>query len=330
VTRAVTSAETTDDIAAEAFFPTSFGRRREVLESLDSNFAANWAQHVARLFARDQLEPRKRYLVLVGQFTMRAELDALREVIEGAIDYGVDPRELLEVILQAYVYAGGARVATAAEVFRDVVAERGLLDDVKAREVPLDASTAGRSLDAERELWSAADRDDPRTAEFLERYGWHGFSTGLRMRPGHHINLVATLDALDPGFLQIWLDTVYQGMYSRRVLDDGTRLLCTVADCFAVGETHQATRHMRGALRQGIHPRELLEVIFQTTAIIGHPFMLPLAVDDLVSILVDEGRIDELLDANQIPAITGIVEARVARRRGVQDALSTADVTPPA
>jgi alkylhydroperoxidase/carboxymuconolactone decarboxylase family protein YurZ len=149
------------------------------------------------------------------------------------------------------------------------------------------------------------------------------------MRPGHHINLVATLDALDPGFLQIWLDTVYQGMYSRRVLDDGTRLLCTVADCFAVGETHQATRHMRGALRQGVAPRELLEVIFQTTAIIGHPFMLPLAVDDLVTILADEGRLDELVEADRIPIISQIVAARVARRRGVQDALSSADLASP-
>ena len=170
-----------------------------------------------------------------------------------------------------------------------VLQSHDMLDEFQKTQTPLDVTTAGRSLDDERGTWSAQDRDDPRTAEFLERFGWHGFSTGMRLRPGHHINLVSTLAIVDADFLQIWLDTIYQNMYSRRILDDGTRLLCTVGDCFAVGETHQATRHMRGALRAGAQPRELLEVIFQTTAIVGHPYMLPIAVDDLVACVTGRG-----------------------------------------
>jgi alkylhydroperoxidase/carboxymuconolactone decarboxylase family protein YurZ len=314
-----------DTAIVEEFYPTSFRRRREVLETLDPAFAANWMSHASRLLSRPGLDKRKRFLVLTGQYTMRGDRDALEETLIAAVEAGADPHELLESLLQCYVYAGGAKVATAAELLLGVLQARGLLDEFQKRLTPLDITTAGRSLDDERMTWSAQDRDDPRTAEFLERYGWHGISTGLRLRPGHHINLVATLAIVDPDFLQIWLDTVYQGMYSRQILDDATRLLCTVGDCFAVGETHQATRHMRGALRAGVHPRELLEVIFQTCAVFGHPYMLPIAVDDLVNILLDEDRLGDLVAAGDIGELTRIVSARLAKRAGIQDALDPAE-----
>jgi alkylhydroperoxidase/carboxymuconolactone decarboxylase family protein YurZ len=306
---------------AEEFHPTTFSRRVAVLSALDPHFAANWVAHVGRLFSREQLDRRKRFLVLAGQYTMRAEQEALKETLGAAIDDGVRPRELLEVVLQCYVYTGATRVMSAAETVLAVVEERGLLPELQKSQLPPDATTAGRSLDEERRSWSAADRDDPRLEGFLERYGWHGISTGLRLRPGHHINLVATLDAIDPDFLQIWLDCLYQNMYSRHVLDDATRLLCMVGDCFAVGETHQARRHMRGALRQGIHPRELLEVIFQSCAVVGHPFMMPLAVDDLVTLLAEEGRLSDIASEEQLPELQRIVAARVARREGLQDTI---------
>jgi alkylhydroperoxidase/carboxymuconolactone decarboxylase family protein YurZ len=315
-------AVTADEAAiVEEFYPTSFERRRAVLEALDPPFAANWASHSARLLARPGLDKRKRFLVLTGQYTMRGDRDALEETLVGAVAHGVDLHELLEALLQCYVYAGGAKVAAAAEVLLAVLESQGLLDDFQQKLSAADITTTGRSLEEERAAWSTGDRDDPRTEVFLERYGWHGFSTGLRLRPGHHINLLATLDIVDSDFAQIWLDCVYQNMYARRVLDDGTRLLCTVGDCFAVGETHQATRHMRGALRAGVAPRELLEVVFQTCAVVGHPYMLPIAVDDLVNILDDEGRLNELVAEADIPELTRIVSARLAKRAGVQDAL---------
>lgn len=319
------AARTADDVLiAEEFYPNSFGHRREVFETLDPHFAANWVSHQARLFSRPGLDKRKRFLVLAGQYTMRGDPDALSETLSAAVTAGVDPHELLEAILQCYVYAGGAKVAASADVMLGVLRANDMLADFQKRLTPMDVTTAGRSLDDERATWSAADRDDPRTEEFLERYGWHGFSTGLRLRPGHHINLVATLAIVDPDFLQIWLDTIYQNMYGRRVLDDGTRLLCTVGDCFSVGETHQATRHMRGALRAGAQPRELLEVIFQTCAVFGHPYMMPIAVDDLVHVLADEGRLDELVAEADIGELTRIVSSRLAKRSGIQDALEPA------
>ena len=252
----------TDDAAAiaRAAHPVSWGRRLATFETLDPQFAATWSDHVSRLFARPQLDLRQRLLVLAAQYTMRGDLEALEETLEAATDAGLDMREPLEAILQCYVYAGQRRVSQAAGLPR-----RGTPQRLHRRD-PRRAAAGGRTraggpsrpigmrtAPTERILGSKRSRP----------YGFHGFGSGLRLRPGHHINLVTTLDAVDPGFLQIWLDTIYERMYSRGVIDDATRLLCVVANCFAVGETHQARRHMRGALRQGADPIELLEVIFQ-------------------------------------------------------------------
>jgi len=151
----------------------------------------------------------------------------------------------------------------------------------------------------------------------MERYGWRAIATGLRLRPAHHINLVDTLDALDPDYLQAWLDAIYGGMYGRRVLDDRTRILCVVGNTLAMGEQHQSRRHMRSALRNGATPKELLEVIFQTTGLFGHPNLMPAAIDDLLRIVDEEGRIDELVAPERIDDIRRIVAARVASRHGV-------------
>lgn len=313
-----------DESPAALAHPRSWKRRRELFAMLDEHFAATWTNHLSRLFMRPQLPARKRLLVLSGQYTMRGELENLEETLHAAFSAGVDPREALEVILQCYVYAGQSRVADAASVFARVAEHCGVMDRVQEAQPPTDVATAGRSLDEERQTWAPADRDDPRLEPLLERYGSHGISTGLRLRPGHHINLAATLDAVDPDFLQIWLDTVYRDLYSRQVLEDATRLLCVVANCFAVGETHQARRHMRGALRKGTHPTEILEVIFQSCAIVGHPHMMPLAVDDLLTIADEEGMLSDLVDAARIDEVRDIVRRRVARRETLHD-LGSAD-----
>lgn len=301
----------------DTFLPESARRLRSLFERLDAPFAENWTTHVERLFARTGLDARTRFLVLTAQYTVTRQHAPLEENIRAAIDEGVDPRDLLEVILQTYVYTGPWVVSSACEVFARV------LDD---RDVALPPSTASdgseRDLEAERDSWLPSDAADPRLEPLLDRYGWHGISTGLRLRPNHHLNLIDTLDILDPEFLRTWLDAVYDGMYSRGVLDDGTRLLCVVGATLALGETHQSRRHMRAALRSGATARELLEVVFHTTAVFGHPYVMPAAVDDLVRIANDEGRLGELAEGPAAERLLGIAEARAARRGGIQDGVA--------
>ncbi|MPZ59800.1 MAG: hypothetical protein GEU93_00615 [Propionibacteriales bacterium] len=302
--------------------PRSFDQRFALFDSLDKHFTNVWLNYTGRLFARDQLDLRTRLLVLTAQYTMTGNQAALADTLQAGLDEDVDPRELLEVILQCYVYGAESPVSDAAEMFARVMEDAGRLDEVRQRSLPVDASTRDRSLEEERKTWSSSDADDPRLPDLLSRYGWTGISTGLRLRPGHHLNLVATLDAIDPEFLSLWLATTYEGMYSRGVLDDRTRLLCVVGGCLAVGETHQSRRHMRGALRRGATPRELLEVVFQSCAIAGHPHLMPMAIDDIVMLLDELGRLHEIVGEESIDQVRRIATARAERRHGIAE-LST-------
>jgi alkylhydroperoxidase/carboxymuconolactone decarboxylase family protein YurZ len=298
-----------------SYLPHSASRLQSLFERLDPAFAGVWATHASRLLGRTVLDARTRFLVLTGQYTVTRMTPQLEENLEAGLAGGVEAAELLEVILQCYVYTGPWVVEEACQACVRVLERAGTA-------LPRSSGETVRSLDEERESWADADRDDPRLAHLLDRYGWHGISTGLRLRPGHHINLLDTLDALDPEFLQGWLDAVYDGMYSRHVLDDRTRLLCVVGATLALGEGHQSRRHMRAALRSGAAPRELLEVIFHTTAIFGHPYVMPAAIDDLIRILDDEDRLDELVESPRSDDILRIAQARAARRGGVHDDLS--------
>lgn len=299
--------------------PRTFPGRLEMFSELDEHFTNIWVSYTGQLFDRPQLDLRTRLLVLVAQYTMLGNGVALADTVQAGLDNDVDARHMLEMILQCYIYAGESPVAAAAEVFVDVVEEAGLLDAVKRGSVPADATTRDRSLEVERQEWSDADREDPRLAGLLERHGWKGISTGLRLRPGHHINLAYTLDAVDPEFLDLWLATPYEGLYARGVLDDRTRLLCVVGGCLAVGETHQSRRHMRAALRSGAKPRELMELVFQTCAVSGHPYVMPMAVDDVIQLCDDMGMIEDIVDPERVHEIRQIVRDRVAKREGIAE-----------
>jgi alkylhydroperoxidase/carboxymuconolactone decarboxylase family protein YurZ len=289
---------------------------RDLFERLEPKFAELSSTHLSRLLDRPGLDPRTRLLVLTGQYTTTGRHAPLEETIESAIDAGVRSSDVLEVILQCYVYTGPWQVAEAGEVYLRVLEGRPeAVDDLSAR---VDDG-AGRSLEEERAGWHEADRDDPRLAILIDRYGWEGISNGLRLRPRHHLNLDATLDALDPDYLQTWLDAIYGGMYARGVLDDRTRIICVVGNTLAAGEQHQSRRHMRSALRNGATPRELLEVIFQTTGLFGHTHLMPAAIDDLIRITDEEGRLHELLAPDRIDEVRRIVAARVASRHGVAE-----------
>ena len=304
------------DPSIETVMPAGAATLRELFQRLDPNFAELSSTHLSRLLSRPGLDARTRLLVLTGQYTVTGRHDQLGETIEAALDAGVPFSDILEVILQCYVYTGPWVVAAAGEVYLRVLERRPeLADDFSAR---VDDG-ATRDLDEERVTWNETDRDDPRLPALLEKYGWQGISTGLRLRPRHHINLVATLDSLDPEYLQTWLDAIYGGMYVRGVLDDRTRIICVVGNTLAAGEQHQSRRHMRSALRSGATPKELLELIFQTTGLFGHTHLMPAAIDDLVRIADEERRLEELLAADRIDEVRRIVAARVASRQSVAE-----------
>ncbi|MCC6531697.1 MAG: carboxymuconolactone decarboxylase family protein [Burkholderiales bacterium] len=280
--------------AGTALQPTGFARRIAQRDSIDQHFTRLWLDFAIKgLGRRPALDTRTRLLVLIGQYTMAKSHSALDDTIRAALAAAVPIREIAEIVLQCVVYGGHTVVDPAIDVLHRVVREAGLIEELRKTQLPLDGRDSTRSLDEERAKWHPQDAADPRAAEMIAKHGWHAVSRGLVMRPRHHLNILSWLDRIDSDMADLWVKFCYGGMYSRSMIDDKTRLLCMVGDCLAVGEETNARGHMRGALRQGAHPREVLEVVFLTCANFGMPPMLQ-ALEMFVQVMAEDDRLDEI------------------------------------
>jgi alkylhydroperoxidase/carboxymuconolactone decarboxylase family protein YurZ len=273
-----------------------FDNRLALREAVDPHFTKLWLDYAIKgLGRRTVLDERTRFLILIGQFTMTRNADALAETLRAALCAKVPPRETLEVILQSVVYGGNSVVDFALKIFVAVAREFGVLEALRAERPPLEENDAKRSMEIERQSWHPDDVADPRREKMMTAHDWRGVSTGIRLRPKHHLNMLSYLHGLDEEFADLWVNFTYRGIYGRGVLDDKTRVLCIVGNCFAVAEGIQIRSHMRGAMRAGASPREVLEVLFQSSAHFGMPtLMRSLAI--FVKIMADDGRLAEIGD----------------------------------
>jgi alkylhydroperoxidase/carboxymuconolactone decarboxylase family protein YurZ len=281
-------------VAGEALQPKTFERRVAQRDDIDQHFTKLWLDFAIKgLGTRPALDTRTRLLVLIGQYTMAKSHGALEDSILAALAAKVPIREIAEIVLQCIVYGGHTVVDPAIEVLHRVAEQAGLLSELRHTQLPLDGNDRTRSYEQERKTWHPDDVADPRAAVLIEKHGWLAVGRGLTMRPRHHLNILSWLDAIDSEMADLWVKFCYGGMYARFMIDDKTRLLCMVGDCLAVGEETNARGHMRGALRQGAHPREVLEVVFLTCANFGMPPMLA-ALEVFVQVMAEDERLDEI------------------------------------
>ena len=269
-------------------------------DEMDQHYAKLWLDWTyGGLYTRKILTDRVRMLVVIGQCIAIGELEELPVHIRSALAHEATPREVLEVILQLTVYIGYQRINRAARIFKDVMKDLGRIEEVTKTQLPIDGTSAKRTLEHDRTTWGVSDKEFPRREELMKKYGWQGIGSGLRLQPTHHPSTMELLDRVDQHFTKTWLDWVYAGMYTRGILDDKTRELIVVGELIVLGETAQIENHMRAGLMHGATPREMLEVVLHSTIYIGMPSMTR-NVRSLVRILEEQGRIAELTDT-QIP-----------------------------
>jgi hypothetical protein len=76
----------------------AFDDRLELRDGVDPHFTRLWLDYaIAGLGRRKVLDERTRFLVMIGQFTMTRNADALGETIRAALAAKVEAREVLEV-----------------------------------------------------------------------------------------------------------------------------------------------------------------------------------------------------------------------------------------
>jgi 4-carboxymuconolactone decarboxylase len=265
-------------------------------DELDQHYAKLWLDWTyGGLYTRKVLSDRVRMLVVIGQCVAMGELEELPVHLRTALAAKAEPREVLEVILQLTVYIGYQGVNRAVRVFREVITALGRLDEIVSTQLPLEGTNPKRTLEHDRTTWGVSEREWPRREAMMKKYGWHGIGSGLRLQPTHHPHTVDLLDRVDPHFTKAWLDWVYGGMYTRGIIDDKTRELIVVGELMVLRETTQIENHMKAGLMHGATPREMLEVVLQSTIYIGMPSMTRV-IRSLERILEESGRLSELTE----------------------------------
>jgi 4-carboxymuconolactone decarboxylase len=268
-------------------------------DALDPHFTRLWLEFTyGGMTGRGILDARKRCLIVVGQFVVMEDKEQLAMHIRNALNHA-SPREVLEVILQATVYLGYPKTMPAVRVFTKVLKQLGRMKEITGTALPITGRREKRSLEAERKTWGVSEQDCPRREELLKKFGWEGISTGFRLQPSHHHKTVEQLERVDEHFLKLWLDYIYAGLYTRGILDDQTRILCVIGELMVMGEFIQAENHIRNAFTHGATPREVLEVVLQSTIYVGMPRFVR-AVALVERVVKELGRLDEIT-GTQLP-----------------------------
>ena len=273
--------------------PERFEQKVAQRAAVDQHFARISIGFLSGVINRPGLDRESRYLVQVGMFSVARSHGHLEDAVRSAILDGVPVRKVVEAILFTHIYGGDTVLEPALTIFSRVAQELGVLTDLQDDQLPVDGRA--RDHDAERAAWPAGLVDDPRATSLMDTFGWRGVATGYRYRGTHHLDSLETHTRQDVSFGQLWETFTYEGMYSRGVLDDKTRLLCTTADCLALGAgaAESARDHMEEALHFGNSPREVLEVIFMSGLFFGFPGM-SVARAALFKILREQDRLDEI------------------------------------
>lgn len=272
----------------------AFETRLAQRDAIDQHFTRAWLDYqIKGLSRRPALDTRTRFLVLIGQYTMAKAQPLIEDTVRAALAAKVPVREIAEIILQCQVYGGLVTLDPAIRTFHKIVEELNLLPELKKTQLPLDGTDGKRNRAEEEKTWHKDDVADPRTQPLIDKHGWLAVSSGLTMRPHHHINILSWIDIMDSDFAGLWEKFCYGDMYTRGIVDNKTRLLCMIGDCLAVGEATNSKGHMRGAMRQGASPREVMEVIFQTSANFGMPPAWH-ALENFIEIMAQDGRLGEI------------------------------------
>jgi 4-carboxymuconolactone decarboxylase len=82
---------------------------------------------------------------------------------------------------------------------------------------------------------------------------------------------------------------VYGDLYTRPALSTRDREIAAVAALVALGRSSQIPQHLRAALKAGVTPEELGEVLLQTATIAGFPPAMN-AMSTLRSVLAERDR----------------------------------------
>lgn len=195
-----------------------------------------------RVWARPGLALEDRVLASLAALTSVQRLDQLRVLVGAALNIGLSPRLVQEVMLHCAMYAGMPTALASLGVVREVLADQGLPQPEETlAEVELDQMlTQGRetmqALHAERSEGGYANPDSAAASLYASA-----------------------------------IDYLYGEIWNRPGIDRRQRMLCSIAAFTALRLESQQRKFFRSALNVGLTREEVLEIIAQTAPYSGFP-----------------------------------------------------------
>jgi 4-carboxymuconolactone decarboxylase len=216
------------------------GRKSTHMQTNDSRAVApaldKYAQGpIAELWKRPGLTPRDRSIVTVSALIARSLTGELAHQINLALDNGVKPRELSEIITHLAFYSGWANGISAVAVAKDVFASR----KIGADQLP-QATPTPLPLNKEAE--------EARAVSVEQQFG-----------------------NVSPGLVQYTTDVLFRDLWLRPDLAPRDRSLATVSAFIAAGQAAQIPYHLNRAMDNGLTQTEAGEVITHLAFYAGWP-----------------------------------------------------------
>lgn len=201
---------------------------------------------LGEVWKRPGLSARDRSIVTLAALIARNQTIEMAFYLNLALDRGVKPREISEIITHLAFYSGWANAMSAVAVAKDVFAARG----IGADQLP----AASPSL---LPLNEAAEAD--RAARVSQQF-----------------------DAVAPGVVQYTTGILFYDLWLRPDLAPRDRSLVTVSALIASGQVAQIPYHLNRAMDNGLTQSQAAEVITHLAFYVGWPnamSALPVAKD---------------------------------------------------
>ncbi|WP_222105884.1 carboxymuconolactone decarboxylase family protein [Paraburkholderia sp. BCC1886] len=187
------------------------------------------------LWKRPQLSARDRSIVTLAVLIARNQTTELPFYLDFALEHGVTPGEVSEIVAHLAFYSGWANATAAVKVTQAVFARRG----ITAAQLP-PASVTLLPLDEAAEA--------QRESTVQQNFG-----------------------AVSPGVVQFTRDALFNDLWLRPGLAPRDRSVVTVSALVASGQVAQLTYHLNRAMDNGLTRSQASEIMTQLAFYTGWP-----------------------------------------------------------
>lgn len=187
------------------------------------------------LWTRDTLSPRDRSMVTVAMLIAKNQPGDLKHYIDIALDNGVTPAEVSEIITHLAFYSGWSNAMSAVSATKAVFASRGVTADVLPEASP-DLLPLNQEVEKQR-------------SETVEK----------------------NVGPISPGLVKFTAAPLFLDLWQRPALPPRDRSLITVSALIASGQSAQIGYHLNRAMDNGLSAEEAGEIITQAAFYAGWP-----------------------------------------------------------